>query len=71
MVGDHRLVWNTVIDGFGYHDPGKLRSRSTPRHPWDELHPGRRWAVDQQPAETSATELRRRVQQHFARLDET
>ena len=37
-------VWNTLIDGFGNHDPGKGRYQGLmPR--WDVLHPGRPWAL--------------------------
>ncbi|MFD3352694.1 Eco29kI family restriction endonuclease [Streptomyces fradiae] len=68
MVGDHRPIWNTVVEGFGHHNPGTARRDFTPRSPWDELHPGRPWAVEQRPAKTSAMELRRAVRQHIARL---
>lgn len=36
-------IWNTLIDGFGNHDPGKGR-HSGMRPRWDVLHPGRSWA---------------------------
>lgn len=36
-------IWNTVIDGFGNHDPGSGRHNQR-RSPWDVLHPGRHWA---------------------------
>jgi len=35
-------VWNTTVDGFGNHDPGKGRYNSQ-RPPWDMVHPGRPW----------------------------
>ncbi len=70
MIGDHRPVWNTVVEGFGHHNPGSARRHSTPRSPWDELHPGRPWTVHQGPAKTSATQLRRAVRQHFTRTAE-
>ena len=37
-------IWNTVIDGFGNHDPGKGR-RNMRRPRWDIVHPGRSWAA--------------------------
>lgn len=37
-------LWNTVVDGFGNHDPGKGR-RNSVRPRWDTLHPGRAWAA--------------------------
>lgn len=47
-------VWNTVIDGFGNHDPGSGRHNQQ-RSPWDVLHPGRRWA-DKLKANAKTTE---------------
>ena len=37
-------VWNTVVDGFGNHTPGKGRFDQA-RSEWDVLHPGRAWAA--------------------------
>ena len=36
-------LWNSIIDGFGNHDPGKGRYQGM-RPRWDVLHPGRAWA---------------------------
>ncbi|MFH7468019.1 Eco29kI family restriction endonuclease, partial [Pseudomonas syringae group genomosp. 7] len=36
-------VWNSLIDGFGNHNPGKGRHAGM-RTRWDVLHPGRVWA---------------------------
>ena len=43
LIDHFRPVWNTVIDGFGNHDPGAGR-RNMRRPRWDILHPGRPWA---------------------------
>lgn len=37
-------VWNSLIDGFGNHNPGKGRHAGM-RPRWDVLHPGRAWAM--------------------------
>ncbi|MEC4562686.1 Eco29kI family restriction endonuclease [Pseudomonas inefficax] len=37
-------VWNSLIDGFGNHNPGKGRHAGM-RPRWDVLHPGREWAL--------------------------
>lgn len=37
-------VWNSLIDGFGNHNPGKGRHAGM-RPRWDVLHPGRGWAM--------------------------
>lgn len=36
-------LWNSVVDGFGNHDPGQGRYNQSPSE-WDVLHPGRAWA---------------------------
>lgn len=36
-------LWNTCVDGFGNHDPGKGRYNQAISE-WDILHPGRLWA---------------------------
>ena len=43
MIRRYRPLWNTVVDGFGNHDPGKGRYNQA-RSEWDILHPGRYWA---------------------------
>jgi len=35
-------LWNSYIDGFGIHTPGKGRFNQQPSE-WDTLHPGRPW----------------------------
>lgn len=37
-------VWNSLIDGFGNHNPGKGRHAGM-RSRWDVLHPGRQWVA--------------------------
>ena len=36
-------LWNTIVDGFGNHDPGSGRYYQA-KSEWDVLHAGRRWA---------------------------
>lgn len=43
LIRRFRPLWNTVVDGFGNHDPGKGRYNQA-RSEWDVLHPGRPWA---------------------------
>lgn len=43
LIRRYRPLWNTVIDGFGNHDPGAGRYNQA-RSEWDVLHPGRPWA---------------------------
>jgi len=37
-------LWNSVIDGFGIHDPGSGRYGQA-QSEWDMLHPGRAWVA--------------------------
>lgn len=41
----YRPVWNSQLQGFGIHAPGKGR-KDQQRSAWDELHPGRGFAVN-------------------------
>lgn len=43
LIRKFRPLWNTVIDGFGNHDPGSGRYDQA-KSEWDILHPGRAWA---------------------------
>ncbi len=43
LIAKFSPLWNTLVDGFGNHDPGKGRHKGV-RSRWDTLHPGRKWA---------------------------
>jgi hypothetical protein len=43
LIRKYRPLWNSVVDGFGNHDPGRGRYNQA-RSEWDVLHPGRPWA---------------------------
>ena len=43
LIRYHRPLWNSIVDGFGNHDPGAGRYNQA-RSEWDVLHPGRKWA---------------------------
>lgn len=43
LIKHHRPAWNSAVDGFGNHDPGKGRYQQA-RSDWDVMHPGRAWA---------------------------
>lgn len=60
LIARFSPVWNTLIDGFGNHDPGKGRySGMRPR--WDVLHPGRGWAMKCQDRNETAEDIARDV----------
>lgn len=60
VIAEHTPLWNSVIDGFGNHDPGAKRVTGK-RPQWDCLHPGRAWAMRMSGEEFSVAELKRRV----------
>ncbi len=43
LIARFSLVWNSLVDGFGNHTPGKGRFEGM-RPRWDVLHPGRAWS---------------------------
>jgi hypothetical protein len=43
LIRKYQPLWNTLIDGFGNHDPGKGRYQQA-KSDWDVCHPGRAWA---------------------------
>ena len=57
-------LWNIVVEGFRYHDPGSGRV-SGKKPNWDVLHPGRSWADKLQPG-ASETRIREMVLRHFS-----
>ncbi|WP_369804397.1 Eco29kI family restriction endonuclease [Canibacter zhuwentaonis] len=67
MIRRHTPVWNTLLDGFDNHNPGRGRINGV-RSKLDTLHPGRPWA-DRFPANPESpaavtqevTELRSRL----------
>lgn len=49
-------IWNTTLDGFGNHDPGRGRYNQQ-KPPWDVIHPGRPWAERLQSNRRSEEEI--------------
>lgn len=43
LIRKYNPLWNSYIDGFGNHDPGKGRYNQA-KSEWDVLHEGRKWA---------------------------
>jgi Eco29kI restriction endonuclease len=60
VINHFSPIWNTYVDGFGNHDPGKGRyAGMLPR--WDVLHPGRKWALKCAPRTESQEDIIREV----------
>ncbi len=43
LIRKYKPIWNTLLDGFGNHDPGSGRYQQA-KSDWDVCHPGRAWA---------------------------
>jgi hypothetical protein len=43
LIKLNRPLWNTAVDGFGNHDPGRGRYEQA-KSDWDVIHEGRVWA---------------------------
>jgi hypothetical protein len=56
LIAKFAPVWNSLVDGFGNHDPGSGRYQGM-RPRWDVLHPGRDWAEKCKPRDESADEI--------------
>jgi len=59
-------LWNTGVDGFGNHDPGRGRYRQA-RSDWDVLHPGRRWSIKCKGKARARQEILNDIESHFKR----
>lgn len=55
LIRKYNPLWNSFIDGFGNHDPGKGRYNQA-KSEWDVLHQGRKWA-DKLQGEAPAMEM--------------
>jgi hypothetical protein len=65
LISHFAPVWNTLVDGFGNHDPGSGRYNGL-RPRWDVLHPGRAWAIKCKPRSESEADIQREVSSYLA-----
>ena len=69
LISLFRPIWNNetnICFGFGKHgDKGSTRKNTV--SPWDTLHPGRKWAADDdnRPNPKSPEEIKREIANHF------
>jgi len=64
LIRNYEPLWNSVIDGFGNHDPGSGRYNQA-RSEWDVLHPGRPWADRLKGEPPSLEETIKKVQDYL------
>jgi len=66
LIRKYSPLWNTIVDGFGNHDPGSGRYNQA-KSEWDVLHPGRSWADKLAGAAPKMEEIRERIKTHLSR----
>jgi hypothetical protein len=64
IIRRYRPLWNSVIDGFGNHDPGINRYGQILAG-WDTLHPGRSWEKKWQGQRPDQAKLIEKIQAYF------
>ncbi|MGB3299338.1 MAG: Eco29kI family restriction endonuclease [Phormidesmis sp.] len=69
LIRRYQPIWNTLIDGFGNHDPGKGRYGQA-KSDWDVCHPGRSWAEKCQGAHASKEALLTSIEDFLNKLDD-
>ena len=57
-------LWNSSIDGFGNHDPGKGRYNQA-KSDWDVFHPGRKWADKCQGRHSTELKVKENIATYF------
>jgi hypothetical protein len=62
-----RPLWNSVVDGFGNHDPGSGRYEQA-KSDWDVLHQGRKWAEKCKGRHSTKASIVKMVQAHLRNL---
>jgi hypothetical protein len=69
LIRKYKPIWNTLLDGFGNHDPGKGRYEQA-KSDWDVCHPGRPWAAKCQGAHSSREDLLQSIEVFMEKLNE-
>ncbi len=60
LIRKYNPLWNSIIDGFGNHDPGSGRTDQAVSE-WDMLHPGRAWAEKLRGAKPDLEAIKRKI----------
>ncbi len=67
LIRKYKPIWNTIVDGFGNHDPGKGRYNQA-KSEWDVLHPGRVWAERCKGTPPDIQNTQEKVKRYFSHL---
>jgi hypothetical protein len=61
-------LWNSVVGGFGLHDPGSTRYTQILSE-WDTLHSGRSWTKKWQGKSSSKSAIAEKIKRHLDKLE--
>jgi hypothetical protein len=64
LIRFYTPFWNSQLDGFGNHDPGKGRYNQA-KSEWDVIHPGRAWANKCLGETLEATKIEEKIAKYF------
>lgn len=67
LIKLNQPLWNSCVDGFGNHDPGKGRYEQA-RSDWDVIHSGRTWADRLNGVPNKAAKISSNIASHLKRL---
>jgi Eco29kI restriction endonuclease len=70
LIKLNRPLWNTAVDGFGNHDPGKGRYEQA-KSDWDVIHEGRAWAKKCNGLPKGKSSIVAKIRLHLKRLGST
>ncbi len=65
LIKLNKPLWNSVVDGFGNHTPGKGRFNQA-KSDWDVLHRGREWADKCNGIPSNKADILEKVSKHLA-----
>jgi len=68
LIRAYKPIWNSLIDGFGNHDPGSGRYEQA-KSDWDVCHSGRIWATKCKGKHKTKAELLRSISAFMAKLE--
>jgi hypothetical protein len=67
LINQYSPLWNTCIDGFSSHNPGKGRMKQA-KSDWDVIHPGRAWAESLQGKANDEEALKAKIKSHIKEI---
>ncbi len=67
LIKLNRPLWNTAVDGFGNHNPGRGRYEQA-KSDWDAIHKGRAWAEKCNGKSKSKVAILRSIENHLSAL---